>query len=92
MVKLDRHDYINKAMDLLAERDTYEPVTADPTSKHKNKLINMLWTIKAEGGLGGSTYKTFPTGTQILWTTQDTQQGHTPLGSLFPIGVQSLMG
>ena len=46
MVVLDRQNYINKAKDLLAHRHTHSPLTADPTSKHKNKLINMFRTIK----------------------------------------------
>ena len=47
MVVLDRQDCISKDMDLLADRDTYRPLTDNPTNKHKNKLINMLRTIKA---------------------------------------------
>ena len=54
---LERQDYINKAMDISVDRDTYQPLTADPANKHKNKLINMLRTIKAEGGLGDITYR-----------------------------------
>ena len=56
MVVLDRQDYISKAMNLLADRDTYGPLTTDPTNKHKNKLINMLRTIRPEGGLRFNTY------------------------------------
>ena len=33
---LDRQEYINKAMDLLADRGTYSPLTSDTTNKHKN--------------------------------------------------------
>ena len=57
MVVLDKQVYITKAQDLLAQRDTYRSITLYPTNKHKNKLINLLWIIKAQGGLGNSTYK-----------------------------------
>ena len=35
MVVLNRQDYISKAKDLLVQKDTYRPLTADPTNKHK---------------------------------------------------------
>ena len=57
---LNNQDYINKAKDLLAQRDTHRPLTADPTNKH-NKLINMLRTIKTEGGLETLLTKDYPT-------------------------------
>ena len=53
MIVLDRQDYINKAMDLLVQRDTYNSLTADPLTKQK-KLMNTFKTIKAEEGLGTS--------------------------------------
>ena len=59
LIVLDREDYINKAMDLLADRDTYRPLRPDPRNKLKNKLINVLRTIKVERGLGVTTYKDF---------------------------------
>ena len=38
-------------------------MTTDPTNKYKNKLINLLKTIKAEGGIDNNTYKRlYPTG------------------------------
>ena len=52
MLVLDKQEYINKAKDHLVESDMYRPLTADPTNKHKSKLINMFRTIKAEGELG----------------------------------------
>ena len=51
MVVLDQQDYINKAQDLLVERNTCRLLTDAPTNKHRNKLINMLRPIKAEGAL-----------------------------------------
>ena len=46
MVVLDKQDYLNKVQNLLADKDIYEPITEDPTSMHKNKLIQTLRTIK----------------------------------------------
>ena len=62
MVVLDEQDYINKAHDLLTQKDTYNPITMDPTDKHKDKLIKVLRTIKVQGGLGKNTYKNYLTG------------------------------
>ena len=48
---------------LLAPRNIFRALTADLTNKHKKKLIIMLRTIKAEGGLGDIKYKRlYPTG------------------------------
>ena len=41
---LDKHDYIHKVQVLLAQRDTYRALIADPTNKHKNKLVNIFRT------------------------------------------------
>ena len=57
MVVLDRQGYINNCKGLLAQRETYRPSTMDPTNKQYIKLINILRTIKAEGGLEDITYK-----------------------------------
>ena len=57
MVVLDKQDYLNKAQDLLVEKDTYKPITGDSTSRHKNKLIQTLRTTKAQGRLSDNTYK-----------------------------------
>ena len=62
MVVMDRQDYINKANHLL-NQNTYKTITKDPTNSIKNKLINILKTIKTKSGLGTSTYKSmYPTG------------------------------
>ena len=62
MVVMDRQDYINKANHLL-NQNTYKIITKDPTNTIKNKLINILKTIKTKSGLGTSTYKSmYPTG------------------------------
>ena len=58
MVVLIKQDYINNTQNLLVQRDTCRPFKADPNNKHKNKLINMLKTVKAKGGLGDTTFIT----------------------------------
>ena len=41
----------------------YRELVADPTNKYKNKLINLLKTIKSESGMNNNTYKRlYPTG------------------------------
>ena len=41
----------------------YKELTTDPTAKYKNRLISLLKTIKAEGGIDNITYKRlYPTG------------------------------
>ena len=62
LVVMDREEYINKAKDLLKE-DTYKIIAEDPTNKQKNKLIQLLKKIKAEGGINEECYrKMYPTG------------------------------
>ena len=56
-VVLDKQHCVEKAKELLADKDTCRLNTRDPTSKHKNKLIQILRTIKAQSGLGDTTYK-----------------------------------
>ena len=66
LVVLSRQNYINKAIDLLADRDTFRPLTLDPRNQHKNKLINTLRNITVGGGLGVTTYKRlYPIGTGL---------------------------
>ena len=62
MVVLDTEDYIKKSEELL-NQSTYKLLSSDPTTKHKNRLINILKSIKAEGGIDNTTYKRlYPTG------------------------------
>ena len=62
MVVMEKKDYIKKSEDLL-NQSTYTTLTTDPTNKCKNKLINLLKTIKAEGSIDNNTYKRlYPTG------------------------------
>ena len=62
MVLMDREEYIKKSEELL-KQPTYKEVTTNPTTKYKNRLINLLKSIKAEGGINNTTYKRlYPTG------------------------------
>ena len=62
MVVMDRQDYINKA-NLLLNQNTYKVISKDPSNTIKNKLINILKTIKTKSGLGTNIYKSmYPTG------------------------------
>ena len=62
MVVMDKEEYIKKSEDLL-KQPMYRELTTDPTNKYKNRLINLLKTIKAEGGINNITYKMlYPTG------------------------------
>ena len=62
MVVLDSEDYTAKSETLL-HQSNYKVLKTDPTNKYKNKLIGLLKTIKAEGGMDDITYKRlYPTG------------------------------
>ena len=62
MVVMDKEDYNSKSEELL-HTPTYQILKTDPTNKIKNKLISLLKTIKAEGGISETTYKKlYPTG------------------------------
>ena len=65
MVVLDKLDYLNKAQDVLVDKDTYRSIHGDPTSMLKNKLIQPLRNIKAQRGLNNYIYKRlYPTSAQ----------------------------
>ena len=60
---MERTEYNNKAQKLLKDGGTYKEIKTDPTNKLKNKLINLLKKIKAEGGISDQLYKKmYPTG------------------------------
>ena len=62
LVVMDKKDYIDKSEDLLS-KSTYKILPSDPTTRHKNKLITLLKTIKTEDGIQENTYKRlYPTG------------------------------
>ena len=59
---MDKEEYISKAQALL-DQPEYKSIPADPTTRYKNKLISILKSIKAEGGINGVTYRRlYPTG------------------------------
>ena len=63
LVIIDKIDYIKKAKELLQDTSTYRTIQGDPTSRLKNKLINILNKVKAETGMQENTYiKMYPTG------------------------------
>ena len=62
IVVMDKEEYIQKSEELLRQ-PTYKILPTDPTTKHKNKLISLLKTFKAEGGINETTYRMlYPTG------------------------------
>ena len=62
LVVLDKEEYIQKAQQLL-QQPNYKPITSDPTTRHKNKLISLLKTIKSQGGMNDNLYRRlYPTG------------------------------
>ena len=62
LVMLNTEDYMKKAEDLL-NQNTYRVLTSNPTMKLKNKMINLLKSIKSKGGITEELYKRlYPTG------------------------------
>ena len=62
LVVMNKEEYIKKAEDLL-NQPTYKSNPSDPTTRYKNKLITLLKTIKAEGGINEAIYRRlYPTG------------------------------
>ena len=54
MVVLDTEYYIKKSEELL-NQPTYKQLSSDPTTKHKNRLISILKSVKSEGGIDNIT-------------------------------------
>ena len=54
VVVMDKKDYIKKAEDLL-NQPTYKLIPVDPTTRKKNKLINLLKNIMVEGVINEET-------------------------------------
>ena len=62
LVVMDREEYITKDQELL-DQPEYKSIPNDSTMKYKNKLISILKSIKAEGGINEVTYRRlYPTG------------------------------
>ena len=57
LVVIDKKEYIQKMQLLLEDKNTYRPLKMDPTNKQKNRLINILRSIKSEGRLEDHIYK-----------------------------------
>ena len=55
LVVMNKEDCVEKA-DFLLNYPTYRTISCDPTTKYKNKLINLLKTIKTEGGKNEALY------------------------------------
>ena len=74
LVVLDQEDYVKKAEELLSQT-TYNKINNDPTTKHMNRLINLLKTIKSEGGINEALYRKIISnrgrGAKILWPPQN---------------------
>ena len=59
---MDKEDYVQKARELL-DQPTYRNISSDPTTKYKNKLVNLLKSIKSKGEINEALYKKlYPTG------------------------------
>ena len=56
LVVMNKEDYIKKAEESL-NHPTYRTISSGPTTKYKNKLINLLKTIKTEGGMNEALYR-----------------------------------
>ena len=56
LVVMNKEDYIKKTEDLL-NQPTYKSIPSDPTTRYKNKLITLLKTIMAEGGINEAVYR-----------------------------------
>ena len=62
LVVMNTEDYKKKAEELL-NQNTYRAIPSDPTMMLKNKLISMLKSIKAKGGIKEELYRgLYPTG------------------------------
>ena len=68
-VVLDREEHTAKSEELL-HQPNYKILKTDPTNKYKNKLIALLKSIKAEGGMDDNTYRRlYHCTTKVLWVT-----------------------
>ena len=66
LVVMDKEDYVKKVEELL-NKPTYRTISSDPRTKYKNKLIDLLKSIKTKGGMNEALYKRlYPTGAGSL--------------------------
>ena len=62
---MNKQYYEKKAEELL-NQPTYKNITNDPTTRYRNKLINLLQTIKTQEGIDEALYKKlYPTGAGV---------------------------
>ena len=95
MIVLDGQDEISKAINLLVDKETCRILTAEPTNKHKNKLINMLRIIMAKGGLGDIIYKRLHpngTGPSRFYGLPKIHKKDSHIDPQYIASMQSLMG
>ena len=81
MVVMDREDYTEKAISLLADTNTYKTITKDPTTKLKNKLSQTLRDFKNQGGLSDHNYRNMSLPVllpQNFMASQNAQSWHPP--------------
>ena len=65
LVVMNKEDYEKKAEELLSQT-TYNNINNDPTTRYKNKLINLLKTIKTQEEISEALYKKlYPTGAGV---------------------------
>ena len=55
MVVMDKQDFMDKALTLLTDTNTY--INEDSASRLRNRLISTLKDIKQQGALSDSTYR-----------------------------------
>ena len=62
LVVMNKEDYEKKVEEFLSQT-TYNKINNDPTTRFKNKLIDLLKTIKTQDGISEALYKKlYPTG------------------------------
>ena len=65
LVVMNKEDDEKKAEELLSQIISSK-INNDPTTRYKNKLINLLKTIKTQGGINEALYKKlYPTGAGV---------------------------
>ena len=95
LVLIDKKEYTEKMQQLLEDKNTYRPLKMDPTNRQKNRLINILRSIKSEGRLEDHIYKKmYPTGASSpkLYGLLRSTRRISPWDPLFPAKAPSLMG
>ena len=91
---MDKEECNKKAQELLEDGGTYKIIKSDPTNRIKNKLINLLKKIKADGGINENLYKKmFPTGAvpPKFMDYPKFIKETSPSGPLCPVGVPPIM-